>query len=75
MATLRLESVACKAQVHLSDFYGRRHGADRHGRPLGGHVHAWYEDHIEGEEACPGSNFRARCASSETRGWVDPDMN
>lgn len=38
-------------------------------------VHGWYEGHIEGEDACPGCDYRGEVRKQRTRGWVDPDLN
>jgi hypothetical protein len=38
-------------------------------------VHGWYEGHIEGEDACPGCDYRGDMGKQSTRGWVDPTRN
>jgi hypothetical protein len=38
-------------------------------------VHGWYEGHIEGEDACPGCDFRGEVRKQRTKGWVDPRSN
>jgi hypothetical protein len=38
-------------------------------------VHAWYEGHIEGEDACPGCDYRGGLHKQDTRGWIDPELN
>jgi len=34
-------------------------------------VHGWYEGHIQGEDACPGCDFRGQVR----KGVTDPDSN
>jgi hypothetical protein len=38
-------------------------------------VHGWYEGHIQGEDACPGCDFRGQLPRQTTKGWVDPQGN
>ncbi|MHB2023830.1 MAG: hypothetical protein ACYCO3_10945 [Mycobacteriales bacterium] len=38
-------------------------------------VHGWYEGHIEGEDACPGCEFRGKVRKQRSKGWLDPDLN
>jgi hypothetical protein len=38
-------------------------------------VHGWYEGHIQGEDACPGCDFRGRLRKQTHKGWIDPDSN
>ena len=38
-------------------------------------VHGWYEGHIEGEDACPGCDYRGGIRKQTTRGWVNPTRN
>lgn len=38
-------------------------------------VHGWYEGHIEGEDVCPGCDFRGKMRKQASRGWVDPSQN
>jgi hypothetical protein len=38
-------------------------------------VHGWYEGHIQGEDACPGCDFRGNLPKQTQRGWVDPSSN
>ena len=38
-------------------------------------VHAWYEGHIEGEDACPGCDFRGGMGKQRSKGWVNPESN
>jgi len=38
-------------------------------------VHGWYEGHIQGEDACPGCDFRGNIQKQTTKGWVNPDLN
>jgi hypothetical protein len=38
-------------------------------------VHAWYEGHIEGEDACPGCDYRGQMKKQTSKGWVDPQAN
>ena len=35
-------------------------------------VHAWYEGHIQGEDACPGCQHRGELPKQELRGWLPP---
>jgi hypothetical protein len=35
-------------------------------------VHAWYEGHIQGEDACPGCNHRGQVPKQTLRGWLPP---
>jgi len=35
-------------------------------------VHGWYEGHIQGEDACPGCDFRGELRKQTRKGWVDP---
>ncbi len=38
-------------------------------------VHGWYEGHIEGEDACPGCDYRGKIHKQTSKGWVDPNQN
>lgn len=38
-------------------------------------VHGWYEGHIQGEDACPGCDYRGELPKQATRGWLNPDAN
>lgn len=38
-------------------------------------VHGWYEGHIQGEDACPGCDYRGGLPKQATRGWLNPDAN
>lgn len=38
-------------------------------------VNAWYEGHIQGEDACPGCDYRGKVNKQTTKGWVDPTQN
>jgi hypothetical protein len=38
-------------------------------------VHGWYEGHIQGEDACPGCDYRGGLPKQTTRGWLSPDAN
>jgi hypothetical protein len=38
-------------------------------------VHGWYEGHIQGEDACPGCDYRGELPKQATRGWLNPDVN
>jgi len=38
-------------------------------------VHGWYKGHIEGEDACPGCDFRGTRQQQRSKGWVDPEQN
>jgi hypothetical protein len=38
-------------------------------------VHGWYEGHIQGEDSCPGCDFRGRLRKQTHKGWIDPDSN
>ena len=38
-------------------------------------VHGWYEGHIQGEDACPGCDFRGRLRKQTRKGWIDPHSN
>ena len=33
-------------------------------------VHGWYEGHIQGEDACPGCQYRGELPKQELRGWL-----
>ena len=33
-------------------------------------VHAWYEGHIQGEDACPGCKYRGKLPKQQLRGWL-----
>jgi hypothetical protein len=33
-------------------------------------VHAWYEGHIQGEDACPGCDYRGRLPKQHLKGWL-----
>lgn len=33
-------------------------------------VHAWYEGHIQGEDACPGCKYRGELPKQQLRGWL-----
>jgi hypothetical protein len=35
-------------------------------------VHAWYEGHIQGEDACPGCEYRGQLPKQTLRGWLPP---
>lgn len=35
-------------------------------------VHGWYEGHIEGEDACPGCDYRGQLPKGAPRGSIDP---
>ncbi|WP_207908549.1 hypothetical protein [Pseudonocardia endophytica] len=48
---------------------------DARGAILHAAVHGWYEGHIQGEDACPGCDFRGELRKQQDRGWVDPEMN
>jgi len=38
-------------------------------------VHGWYEGHIQGEDACPGCDFRGKLDKQARKGVTDPDDN
>ncbi len=38
-------------------------------------VHGWYEGHIEGEDACPGCDYRGGVRKQQVRGWINPGLN
>jgi hypothetical protein len=38
-------------------------------------VHAWYEGHIEGEDVCPGCDYRGQVHKRTAKGWIDPQRN
>ena len=38
-------------------------------------VHGWYEGHIQGEDACPGCDYRGRLRKQARNGWIDPPGN
>ena len=38
-------------------------------------VHGWYEGHIQGEDACPGCEFRGKLRKQARKGWTDPASN
>jgi hypothetical protein len=35
-------------------------------------VHGWYEGHIQGEDACPGCDFRGELRKQTHKGWWTP---
>lgn len=35
-------------------------------------VHAWYEGHIQGEDACSGCEYRGQLPKQTLRGWLPP---
>jgi hypothetical protein len=43
---------------------------DVSGAVLDAAVHAWYEGHIQGEDACPGCNYRGQLPKQSLRGWL-----
>jgi hypothetical protein len=38
-------------------------------------VHGWYEGHIQGEDACPGCDFRGELPKKAHKGGADPGSN
>jgi hypothetical protein len=38
-------------------------------------VHSWYEGHIQGEDACPGCNYRGDLPKQRRQGWLPPGSN
>jgi hypothetical protein len=38
-------------------------------------VHGWYEGHIQGEDSCPGCDYRGKLPKQKWKGWVDPRNN
>ncbi len=38
-------------------------------------ANAWYEGHVQGEDACPGCDYRGNLPKQSTRGFVDPTTN
>jgi hypothetical protein len=38
-------------------------------------VHGWYEGHVQGEDACPGCEFRGKLGKQARRGWTESASN
>lgn len=38
-------------------------------------VHAWYEGHVQGEDACPGCDYRGNLPKQRSKRWINPDLN
>jgi len=47
---------------------------DAEGAILHAAVHAWYEGHIEGEDVCPGCDFRGHMPHQRHK-MINPDLN
>ncbi len=47
---------------------------DAEGAILHAAVHGWYEGHIEGEDVCPGCNFRGDMPHQRQK-MINPDLN
>jgi len=38
-------------------------------------VNAWYKGHVQGEDACPGCDYRGKLNKQSTKGWVEAELN
>jgi len=47
---------------------------DAEGAILHAAMHAWYEGHIEGEDVCPGCDFRGHMPHQRHK-MINPDLN
>jgi hypothetical protein len=43
---------------------------DVSGAILDAAIHAWYEGHIQGKDACPGWKYRGQLPKQSLRGWL-----